>query len=254
MALGIVAGAFLMKTAFEKQNYPAVAGETAIQDGVYTNTITEGDKTAVMRKEIRDGKVYIDIKTYDKDGNLINSTHTEKDLVQPTKKNTEIPTTKPVNQNTQIQKANPLPTNPPKPVTGTRTKESTAMPAAANLQMYKIVGQRVTANSNFPLKVDESTGNVVVVTPNKEVVLGNMPDVIVQKALDAGTLNTVTTVNINADSDSNVDMVLNGSKNYSVFGIINFQLNKTLTVDAQTGSVKNVEQGIVSKVLDTLIK
>ena len=73
-------------------------------DGIYTETISDGDKVSEVTKEIKDGKIYINIKTYDSSGNLIREKNTVKDYETPTKDATPIIVEKDsVENNTDVQ-------------------------------------------------------------------------------------------------------------------------------------------------------
>lgn len=79
--LGLVIAFAAASGSFLREVPSVVAGETYIEEGsVFENTMQEGNKRAVMRKEYRGGKIYITIKTYDLDGNLLRETETVKDI------------------------------------------------------------------------------------------------------------------------------------------------------------------------------
>ena len=248
----IVAVAFsaaVVKTNYDKKvravEAQQVAGEQAVQDGIYKQTITQDGKTAEITKEVRDGKVYINIKTYDSNGNLLNSKDTVKDLKTPTKTQTQ-PTVKKTETQPPVQK--PIEIQPEVPVETTEPIVTPTPGQIQNTNRFQIVGESYTTNSNFPLTVNEETGNIVVETPLKLVELTTTPEAIAQKAVQARTMARVNSVKIESSDNENVNVVLNGSREISILGLVNFELPATAVFNAETGALKNSSLDVVSRI------
>lgn len=107
------------------------------------------------------------------------------------------------------------------------------MKADKNSTKIRLMRAGVIANSNFPITVDDETGKVYVKTPNKEVELKQMPDVIVEKAKQARDLDIVQD-SILGD-DSRPAYVLKGTKFQKFLGFYTVEIPSEVTYDANTG-------------------
>ena len=254
LIVGIAFGAAVVKTNYDKKvlaiEAQQVAGEQAVQDGIYKQTITQDGKTAEITKEVRDGKIYINVKTYDSDGNLLNSKDSVKDLVTPTKTQTQ-PTVKKTETQPQIQKPveiSPVELKPEMPIETEKPIITPTPGQVQNTNRFQIVGESYTTNSNFPLIVNEETGNIVVETPLKLVELNTTPEAIAQKAVQARIMARVNSVKIESSDNENVNVVLNGSREISILGLVNFELPATAVFNAETGTLKNSSLDVVSRI------
>jgi hypothetical protein len=113
---------------------------------------------------------------------------------------------------------------------------------------FEIERAGVGVLTNFPMTVDEATGQVLVQTPAGEVALKALPDTIVEKAkMDSG-LDEVEDVKLNADNG--VKYVVSGAKSEKLLGVFNLRIPTQLAFDATTGDFVASEQSFVNRVLD----
>lgn len=110
--------------------------------------------------------------------------------------------------------------------------------------------------THFPMTVDEATGDIMVETPHGSVVLGAMPDSIVQKVNASGEVDVVTEVELESsdaadeETDSSLQFVVTGQRREKLLGFMSLNLPTTLTYDAQTGDFLKSNQSLTTKILD----
>ncbi len=105
--------------------------------------------------------------------------------------------------------------------------------------------------SRFPLTVDDETGDIYVQTPKGEVLLGIMPDAIVEKAQSSDDIDEVETLEL--ETEDNLEYKLTGTKSGDLLGIFAIQIPSTLVYDADTGEFLRMEdQTILTKLLNFL--
>ncbi len=110
--------------------------------------------------------------------------------------------------------------------------------------------------TNFPLFLDEADGNVYVQTPKGEVMLGVMPQTILDKIALSDDVATVSEIEIESEEndDSSEDMKLeykvNAKKSEKLFGVINLELPSVAYYDTQTGDLLRTDKTIITKILD----
>lgn len=104
--------------------------------------------------------------------------------------------------------------------------------------------------TNFPLTVNDDTGEVFVQTPAGEVNLKAMPDTIVQKARLADKIDEVDEVTLASEETAELEYVLSGTKAEKLLGVFNLQIPVQLVYDAQAGEFVKSNQSFVSRLLD----
>ncbi len=103
---------------------------------------------------------------------------------------------------------------------------------------------------NYPLTVDNETGDISVKTPIGEVTLKAMPDTIVQTVRDRNGLDVVESVDL--VSDNGLQYVVSGKRQEKLLGLFDVEIPLEVKFDAATGTFRSVEQGFWSKALDLL--
>lgn len=121
---------------------------------------------------------------------------------------------------------------------------------------FKLKSKSTTASVNFPLIVDEETGEIYVQTPAGQVLIGLMPDVIVEKAL----LSEVRSVKVEVENEdlgdslkSTVEYKVLGKKKAKLLGLFEVEIDEEVTLDAQNGEITDTKNtSFVSSILDLL--
>lgn len=127
------------------------------------------------------------------------------------------------------------------------------------------------AQTNFPLTVNLQTNELVVNTPAGERVVTVLPDQAVQNMLAANVIDQIRglpftqavweateaasfreLINLITTREGILAYEIPGLKNERFLGFIPVDIAKTAVVSAETGEVLQVQQGILSTVLDLL--
>ena len=106
----------------------------------------------------------------------------------------------------------------------------------------------INALSNFPITIDDETGQVFVETPNGNVELKTMPDSIIERAQLAGTL--VGDEDLELESENDLEYRLTGARSERLLGIFQINIPAQLIYSAETGAFLKSDQGFVAKILD----
>jgi hypothetical protein len=202
----------------------------------YTNTFTKDGKTYIQTKTVTPDKIVIETKIYDESGQLLSTKVTEKDPPPPPVKKQTEPTTKP---------AAPAPTT--KPVTtptALPTPTSVPVPVEPETEELPAPGVEVLSttqmSTNFPLYMNEDTGNLVVQTGFGEFELRVKPEMIAAKAWERG-LNVAGAVRVE-ESQGKLVYVAEGYRERKLLALIPLKLSAKHTYDLETGELELVEQ------------
>jgi len=106
----------------------------------------------------------------------------------------------------------------------------------------------INALSNFPITIDDETGQTFVKTPNGNIELKVMPDSIVERAQLAATI--VGDEDLELSSGDELEYRLAGAKSEKLLGIFQVKIPSQLIYSAETGELLKSEQGFITKVLD----
>ena len=119
---------------------------------------------------------------------------------------------------------------------------------------FKLVRDGVTAESSFPLTIDDESGQVLVQTPIGDIDLKTMPDTIVSKAVSIDGMSEVVSVSIDDEKleTSNLQYVLTGFKSENFLGMFRVKFPTSLVYDVQTGELVSSEQTFTTKAIDLL--
>ncbi len=119
-----------------------------------------------------------------------------------------------------------------------------------------VTGSKFEAQSEFPFSVDKKTNELTVTTPNGIKTVAVLPDSAVQNMLRGNVINKILNANgqnvqIKIDANGNVFYEISGTKAEKFLGVFNVEVPKTLDVSTQTGDLTNVNQTLISQILDT---
>lgn len=121
----------------------------------------------------------------------------------------------------------------------------------------------VGATSNFPLRVDLNTNQLIVTTPAGTKVVTVLPDQAVQNMLAANVisrlgssvLNKVASVSgvIQLGEQNNVPIYeIQGIKQFNLLGFIPVERPVTAVVSAETGELVTTQQSLLTRIVDLL--
>lgn len=131
----------------------------------------------------------------------------------------------------------------------------------------------VTAQTNFPVSVDQETGELTITTPAGTRVVTVLPEQAVENMLAANVIDRilanipppvaspiaspgaepVSTQAIELDEENGeIVYVLEGATEERFLGLIRVLVPKTVVVSAQSGQLLNVRQPLISRILDLL--
>lgn len=119
-----------------------------------------------------------------------------------------------------------------------------------NDNMFKLTRSGVEAATNFPIVIDEETGVVSVTTSKGNVVLKQMPDTIVNKASIDNSLDSIEGIDLEEDEKNKLTYVVKGNKSEKLLGLIAVEIPTILNYDPTSGSLLEITQTFVSKILD----
>ena len=114
---------------------------------------------------------------------------------------------------------------------------------------FEIVKSGIVAITDVPMKIDSSTGKIKVTTAKGDVVLKYMPDVIVKKIKEKGSMDLVNKVEL--QDDNQLKYRVQGVDFQKLLGIFTVDIPMSLTYDSQTGSLLSEStDGFFSKILN----
>lgn len=119
--------------------------------------------------------------------------------------------------------------------------------------------QGTEATSSLPISVDLHTQTFSVTTGDTAKSLTLLPNDAIQILLQNGILSIVTTdsttkkeqITLTQSSNEPV-FVVTGLEDKHLFGIFPIEIGKTVTISAQTGDVKQVQEDTLTKIIDFL--
>jgi len=232
--------------------------------------------TSQIRREIKDdGKVKIEIRTFDSEGNKIKvekyegETGEEKsrvttydpsgtklsDLRLETKdgKRLELRVKEGETEFTRIRY------DADKNELIVKTDDETGEASSEGRLKVKLDGddfivsrKGVDALSKFPISVDDTTGKIFVTTPVGEVELRSMPDTIVQKAKDSNELSEIDSLELSKQVSTNrndLEYTVSGTKAEKLLGLFTLKIPSSLIYNATTGDFVRNEQTFVTRIL-----
>ena len=103
--------------------------------------------------------------------------------------------------------------------------------------------------ANFPMEVDNETGKIYVVTPNGNVELKSMLDVIAAKAKAKYGLDTVEKMEIKVKKNKVVYEIA-GQKEDRFLGVFKVKIKTTLNFNPETGGYLSKSQSFWGSILD----
>lgn len=122
----------------------------------------------------------------------------------------------------------------------------------------KVESEGEDAVSNFPLSVDQSTGQLQVTTPNGVRTIRILPKQAAQVAQTAGVQNLIQNMQLDQNSNQNSQdkMVfkVQGVKTGSLFGLIPISMPVESEIGAETGDIVNVNQPLILTLLGRFIR
>lgn len=95
--------------------------------------------------------------------------------------------------------------------------------------------------SSFPMQVDGINGDITIVTPNGNVVLTAMPDVIVDKATEDGNIDILGKVELKERDQ--LEYEVQGIDYQKLLGIFTVEIPVKLEYNAQTGEIVGRDSG-----------
>ncbi|MEK7581677.1 MAG: hypothetical protein AAB512_05365 [Patescibacteria group bacterium] len=129
--------------------------------------------------------------------------------------------------------------------------------------------------TNFPLSINPATGELFVTTPSGTKVVTILPQQAIENMINAGVLTRVDETEPTAatppessqsaqpisvenasieltEKDSQPTYIISGIKSQKVLGVIPFDFKIKTYVSATDGSLLDIEQGFLSKILDVI--
>ena len=159
----------------------------------------------------------------------------------------------------------------------------TTLKASGNAAV--VIKDNLSAQTNFPLRVNTTTNELTVITPKGEKIVTILPDKAVQNMLASKVLDEVAgkggylynlenpTATSSAEpsptgtqsgepvQDSEIELVLNendvlvyrikGKEVRKLFRLFDIKINKTIIVSAENGDILDIEQNFLSNLLET---
>ena len=181
---------------------------------------------SVVKHEIEGDKVKIETKTYDASGNLLKEEKSE-------------------GSDEGIE---------------TETEDSDGNKLKVRMENNKVLikSEGVGGLDNFPLFLDETDGNVYVQTPQGDVMLGVMPQAILDKATASDDIDSVEEIEIESEPEdeseeedsTKLEFRLKTNKTEKLFGVVELEIPATVYYDTQTGELLRSEQSLLNKILD----
>lgn len=214
LALTLVASYVMRPDATDVPDYAyALVQEQGEILGTNTSIITEGGKTAEVTKELVGDKIIIRIKVYDDAGNLIREKVTEKDAQPVPQKMEQLQVEEQVRTQEQEQNREQL-----RETTGNR-----------------MLTQFPNTPSRFPISLNEETGAFFIQTPRRIVELGAMPDAILEKVQQGGTMTRVENVTIESDESDEPVYKVHGMKEKALLRVLPVNINVEETYSVESG-------------------
>lgn len=110
--------------------------------------------------------------------------------------------------------------------------------------------KEVEIKVNFPMEVDGETGKIYIVTPNGKVELKAMPDVIKQKAQDAG-MDSISKLELKAE-DNKLKYEVEGTKDKKFLGVFKIKIKSTQQYNPESGNLLSETQSLWENILESL--
>lgn len=120
------------------------------------------------------------------------------------------------------------------------------------------------AVSDFPLKVNQTTGMLTVTTPAGEREVAVLPDAAIENMLASKVMSYVTSVQAEGELASTDKLVrlteidgmlvyeIDGVREYKLLGLIPFKSNVKAYVSAENGQVVKTEQSLLGRILNRI--
>jgi len=156
---------------------------------------------------------------------------------------------------------------------------------ATNGGGFDMPGKHLGAISHFPISIDPTTNALIITTPAGTKTVAILPDKAIENILTKGILSRIgghiasgsaeegggsssgsgtlftdeqasgsgASDNLELTEENGAPVYkVNGSLNKKLFGLISVSVNKTVTLSAETGHIVSTNEGIFSRILDTL--
>lgn len=277
IALGLLVAVATAAGSFLREVPIAVAGETYIEEGsVFENTMQEGNKRAVMRKEYRDGKIYITIKTYDLEGNLLRETETVKDIPNnvvvvergedPKKAadeaaRTYFKETPPADETKYLNEIDSL--LPVQDDGGDDDAvddlesivedlpEEVAEDVKTGQPSRKVVTHSVPVKMRSTNRIVEEDGKFFVETETNLVDLTTTPDKVVRETIASAKLDSVDEISVDVVGDA-VTYKITGPKTAKLFGLFSTTIQTEYEYDVASNLLKTSQRDFRTTLIDLL--
>lgn len=114
----------------------------------------------------------------------------------------------------------------------------------------------IQAETRFPLTIDQTTGQLMVITPNGPRPIRVLPDQASQVAQNAGVQNKIDKLEVLSSTSATDSVVikLTGAKTGSILGLIPINQPVETEVGAQTGQIVNVNAPFWLRLLSPFIR
>lgn len=114
---------------------------------------------------------------------------------------------------------------------------------------FEIERNKFKAKANFPITIDEETGNIIVSTSKGQVVLNNMPDAIIEK-ISGNTPAEVEKIELDESEDGALEYNVKASKKQKFLGFLDINIYNDYKLNAQTGDLIESSKSFVDSLLD----
>jgi len=128
---------------------------------------------------------------------------------------------------------------------GTQAQTENRLRIRVRNNKFELVQGANAVLTSFPITIDPATGQVFVTTPNGDVELKEMPDAVVQKAL----ANLDTAESVDLDSFKKLEYKIKGSRSKKLLGLFPITIPVTAYYDAQTGQLVEEQVSLLNKLL-----
>lgn len=123
---------------------------------------------------------------------------------------------------------------------------------------FEFKAKGVAAQSNFPLSVNNATGELSVQTPQGAKIIRLLPNQVAEIALRAGVQNKIEAIEVSENDqerdESGLVFKVQGTKSGKIFGLIPVSAPVETQIGAQTGTVVSVNEPAWFKLISNFVR
>lgn len=134
----------------------------------------------------------------------------------------------------------------------TETEDEIEIDFDQDSEEVEITRNGKSARVTLPVSVNDDTGGVVLSTSQGDVVLAQLPDMVVEQAMEDHENTRFKKIRIREQDDKKLVYELTAEKAEKLLGLFAVQVPSLVEYDAQTGELVNSSQTFMQQVLDIL--